>query len=77
MQIKKIKDDIVLMVAGGRYMILLMSLFAIYSGFLYNDFFSLGLDLFGTRYIKNYQEGDQIYVIDIFWSILYTLIILP
>eukprot|EP00931_Biecheleriopsis_adriatica_P084446 TRINITY_DN5828_c0_g1_i1.p1 TRINITY_DN5828_c0_g1~~TRINITY_DN5828_c0_g1_i1.p1 ORF type:complete len:885 (+),score=170.25 TRINITY_DN5828_c0_g1_i1:224-2656(+) len=34
----------------GRYIFLMMGLFAVYCGFLYNDFFSIGLDLFGTRW---------------------------
>jgi len=34
----------------GRYMMLMMGFFAVYSGLVYNDCFSLGLNLFGSRY---------------------------
>jgi V-type H+-transporting ATPase subunit a len=40
----------------GRYMLLMMGFFAVYAGFLYNDCFSLGLNLFGSRY---YFEGQE------------------
>ena len=31
-------------------MLLLMGAFAVYAGWLYNDFFSLGLDAFGSKW---------------------------
>merc|ERR1719327_2381319 len=37
-----------------RYLLLMMGFFAFYAGLLYNDFLSLGMDLFGSRY----QEGQ-------------------
>lgn len=62
-KIKTVKDEMVQMIGGGRYMIVLMGLFAVYAGFLYNDFFSLGIDIFGTRYVvdSSIVDGDQIH----------------
>ncbi|KAE8703148.1 V-type proton ATPase subunit a1 [Hibiscus syriacus] len=39
--------DITEMTFGGRYVIMMMSLFSIYTGFIYNECFSVALDLFG------------------------------
>ncbi|KAG5494632.1 hypothetical protein JIQ42_02247 [Leishmania sp. Namibia] len=43
-------NEIVGMVFGGRYLLLLMSLFAVYMGILYNDFFGFSLNLFTSGY---------------------------
>ncbi|KAG8088191.1 hypothetical protein GUJ93_ZPchr0010g9187 [Zizania palustris] len=39
-------DDIMDMMFGGRYVILMMSLFSIYTGLIYNEFFSVPFELF-------------------------------
>lgn len=39
--------DITEMAFGGRYVILMMSLFSIYTGLIYNEFFSVPFGLFG------------------------------
>lgn len=37
----------------GRYMLCMMGFFATYAGFIYNDMFSVGLNLFGSRWIED------------------------
>jgi V-type H+-transporting ATPase subunit a len=44
----------------GRYMIVMMGFFAVYAGLMYNDCFSLGLNLFGTRF--QFEGQDEGYV---------------
>ncbi|KAI3513264.1 hypothetical protein L1887_20593 [Cichorium endivia] len=39
--------DIMEMAFGGRYVIIMMSIFSIYTGFIYNEFFSMPFELFG------------------------------
>lgn len=39
--------DIMEMAFGGRYVIVMMALFSIYTGFIYNEFFSVPFELFG------------------------------
>ncbi|KAJ4847030.1 V-type proton ATPase subunit a3 [Turnera subulata] len=39
--------DIMEMTFGGRYVIMMMAIFSIYTGFIYNEFFSVPFELFG------------------------------
>jgi len=45
---------------GIRYLLVFMGVFATYAGFLYNDFFSLGMNLFGSRWATDDAETDPI-----------------
>lgn len=43
-----------------RYMLVMMGFFATYAGFLYNDMFSLGMNLFGSRWATDALETDAV-----------------
>lgn len=45
---------------AGRYMITMMGFFAVYAGLIYNDCFSLGLNLFGSRWEFYGQEYGSV-----------------
>eukprot|EP01111_Echinosteliopsis_oligospora_P019970 TRINITY_DN992_c0_g2_i2.p1 TRINITY_DN992_c0_g2~~TRINITY_DN992_c0_g2_i2.p1 ORF type:complete len:855 (-),score=239.34 TRINITY_DN992_c0_g2_i2:45-2609(-) len=45
-------NEIVQMPFGGRYVLFLMSLYAIYIGFIYNELFSVSMDIFGSSYFN-------------------------
>eukprot|EP01025_Chloroclados_australasicus_P035847 TRINITY_DN3645_c0_g5_i1.p1 TRINITY_DN3645_c0_g5~~TRINITY_DN3645_c0_g5_i1.p1 ORF type:complete len:928 (-),score=114.24 TRINITY_DN3645_c0_g5_i1:286-2970(-) len=51
-------NDMFEMLFSGRYVILLMGLFSIYTGLLYNELYSMPSDFFGTQYYC--KDGEQI-----------------
>lgn len=53
-------DEMVAGLYSARYMIFAMGLFAVYAGFVYNDYFSIGLNLMGTNYtFPDHTDGAQ------------------
>ncbi|GAB64471.1 vacuolar proton translocating ATPase subunit A, partial [Plasmodium cynomolgi strain B] len=57
----KNQNEMVSMLLDGRYMLLLMGFFAIYAGFLYNDFFSMPLNLFTSMFEVDKEVDSVIY----------------
>lgn len=49
-------NEIISMIFSGRCMLILMGIYAMYVGFLYNDQFSIGVDWFGTTW--SFPEGE-------------------
>ncbi|VWU52291.1 vacuolar proton translocating ATPase subunit A, putative [Hepatocystis sp. ex Piliocolobus tephrosceles] len=58
----KSNNDMLRMLLDGRYLLLLMGFFAIYVGFLYNDFFAIPLNLFTSMFeIDTVSNGIETY----------------
>ena len=59
MKNRRSMDEMLYNVYTARYMLLGMGCCAVYAGLIYNDFFSLGLDLFGTTYLYD-KPGTEL-----------------
>lgn len=61
-KLASVKDEIFSMLFSGRYMMLLMAVFSIFTGCIYNDVFSLSLNLFksGFDLPSNYTSFETI-----------------
>ncbi|TQS35843.1 hypothetical protein Golomagni_03725 [Golovinomyces magnicellulatus] len=62
--LKKIRDELFSMAYYGRYIMLMMGIFSMYTGFIYNDVFSKSLSIFPSAWEwkipKGWQEGQTV-----------------
>ncbi|RKF76749.1 V-type proton ATPase subunit a [Golovinomyces cichoracearum] len=62
--LKKVRDELFSMAYYGRYIMLMMGIFSMYTGFIYNDVFSKSLSIFPSAWEwkipKGWQEGQTV-----------------
>lgn len=62
-EIKRDRNSSLKMAVKARYILLLMGIFAFYSGWIYNDFLSLPLPIFGGSCYEDKVSGNSAYAI--------------
>lgn len=60
--LKKVKDEIFSMAYYGRYIMLMMGIYSMYTGLIYNDIFSRSMSIFPSawQWPENFKEGDVV-----------------
>lgn len=61
-KLSNMHNDMFELIFMGRYIIFFMSLFSILTGFLYNDCFAIGFNLFRSNYEWRWNEESQKYI---------------
>jgi len=60
--LEKSKDEFVQIIHSGRYVLFFMGFFATYCGFIYNDFFAMGLHIWPTTWgAPSNNDADALY----------------
>jgi len=59
-KLQNVHNDMFDLLFFGRYMIFIMSVFSVITGLIYNDFFALGFNCFGTKYYWTEQDGKYV-----------------